>query len=221
MRMMTWATAWTGTPEAPAERPFSRRSVPPHLLRAVDQERLHLTIQIKGLEPSRVVHFARALSTNAALREIDRLVPHPALWPRGRPAQRRMADMERWFCQDVAPTVLWRLNQPSTDRIDPSNQLICAPIGRGLDLVAGLTRKHPYLMGDTLTFADIAAASVLAPVAREQGWAWADTQGTIARVFHTNESWRERPGAAWVRAFYEQHGKAQKQIEEPQRAWLP
>jgi glutathione S-transferase len=247
MRLITWAAAWSGAPESATERPFSKRSVPPHLVHAIDQERLHWALYIKGLDRGRAMFFCRDhqavgrtnedgvgpranvmgrdFNIHAALREIERVAPHPALLPRGREAQRRMRDVERWFCQEVAPAVLWRLNPPVSSQLneqsDPDNASMYAPIRKALDLVAGLTRKHCCLMGEELTFADIAAASVLAPVAREMGWAWADTQGTAARVFHTSGSWREHPGAAWVREFYEQHGTSAKQAEEPQRAWLP
>ena len=114
--------------------------------------------------------MGRDFNIHAALREIERVAPHPALLPRGREAQRRMRDVERWFCQEVAPAVLWRLNPPVSSQLneqsDPDNASMYAPIRKALDLVAGLTRKHCCLMGEELTFADIAAASVLAPVAR-------------------------------------------------------
>jgi hypothetical protein len=237
---------WTMAPLAEAITSKSRRSLPPELVHAIDIERLSWVLHIKGLERdfAQAVPRARrlgvrfrqapaegvpgavsaALGVNAALREIERLRPDPALLPREPALRRRVSTLERWFCEEVGPCVLWSLTQPFEARAQSRNQgdrAMAAPIARALDLIAGLTERHSYLSGDALSCADITAAAVLAPIARQEGWAWAGRLWTPIDHVAGRSVLTTHRGAAWVRALYARHGKCRTTNAEPARVWLP
>jgi|GEM_PF-5996714 len=234
---MDGASEFTARSEHGAPAPSAaktRRSIPPALVHAVDLERLYFTLHIKGLEPGSLSLVTRgrrlgvcfedrpeiaALGVNAALREIERQVLIPALILDEPAARRRALSLERWACAEVGPAVIWSLLQPvSVPRAD-SGPL--APVRRALDLIAGLTRRHAYLMGPALSAVDITLASVLAPIARKDGWIWAGRLWTPLAQLAGRSALSSHTGAAWVRRIYDVHAKTGAMMREPARAWVP
>jgi glutathione S-transferase len=223
-------TEWSG----PEFQPKTRRSLPPDLVHAVDLERLYWTLHIKGLATDYItlitrsrrlgVRFAHtpgitALGINAALREIERQAPQPALIPHDIYMRKRAAALEKWAVTAVAPAVLWTLLQPiNAARTDAA---MTAPIARALNLIAGLTRRHAYLMGEQLSAADITLAAALAPIARKDGWTWAGRLWTPLALLAGRTSLASHAGAAWVRGIYAVHGKIGSAPPDAARAWIP
>jgi glutathione S-transferase len=243
-------TPWTISSASQASSAKSRRSFPPELVHAVDLERLYWSLNIKGLEPDLVIPVPRArrlgvrfthrltnpsnaaalpaanaaLGFNAALREIERLRPAPALLPVHPAARRRALALERWFCGEVAPCVLWSLLQPLHGKRaaeTKTEKAMTAPIARALDLIAGLVERHAYVLGDTLSYADLTVAAVLAPIARKDGWAWAGRAWTPLSVLAGRSPLSTHRGAAWVRRLYDRHLISPAATAVPKRAWLP
>ena len=209
--------------------PKSRRSLPPELVHAFELERLYWSLYIKGLDYSTVAPVPRArrlgirflqplanptIGINAALREIERLRPKPALIPANYAVRRRAAALERWFCNEIAPCVMWFLLQPVLGKGEHHS------ITRGMDLVVGLTNRHGYLLGDQLSSADITAAAVLAPIARHEGWVWAGRSWIPNQLFGCSPL-ANHAGSNWVRGMYERHGLARVSVRAPDRPWLP
>jgi hypothetical protein len=72
-----------------------------------------------------------------------------------------------------------------------------------------------------LSSADMTAAAVLAPIARQEGWSWAGKLWAPLDHLAGRSHLIHHQGAAWVRALYAQHGKSPVINPEPGRAWLP
>lgn len=226
--------AWSGRAPTLPSAPKTRRSIPPELVHATDLERLYFTLRIKGLDGESVSLVARgrrlgvrfedrphiaALGVNAALREIERHTPAPPLILTDPGLRKRAQALERWACAEVAPAVVWTLLQPVA--LTGADSAATAPIARALDLIAGLTRRHTYLMGPHLSAADITLAAALAPVARKDGWVWAGRGWTPLAQLAGRSALSSHAASAWVRQIYERHAKTQAVGREPARSWVP
>jgi hypothetical protein len=238
------------TRDGPKLRPTAartRRSLPPELVNAIDIERLRWTMRLKGIEataveivagPRRVgvrlrgtgdPKTAVTLSLSAALAEIERRWPTPELLVREAHLRARALALERWLLKDVGGPVvasLVHLMGVAHGGLPLASRVVIEPaaadvIRRALDLVAGLTQRHAYLLGGALTFTDIAAAAVLAPIARLDGWEWAGRGWTpLAAVAGRSDLARHR-GAAWVRDLYRRHGEPRGVSPDLSCAWVP
>jgi len=228
-------------PQALAAPPRSRRSLPPELVNAIDLERLRWTLHLKGVAAESVtpvprarrlgVRFAgaeqarasAALGMSGALREIERRWPSPSLMPADSGGRKRVAALERWFCGEVAHGVLGLMLQPPMPGARGADRAMTAPIARALDLVSGLTERHPYLLGDSLSAADITVAATLAPVARKDGWIWAGRTWPPLGALAGRSALAHTRGAAWVRDIYARYAAAgaEPHHAEPARTWIP
>lgn len=220
---------WIGRRDTPPT-PKNRRNLPPDLLHAIDHERTSWVLFIKGLCVNSVIFVphprGRKLawadspacvinSTIAALQQIEIRNPKPALLPATPEARKRCLELERWFCGEVAPTILWLMVQPQHPASNTRGML--APAMQALETIGNLTKQQTYLVGESLTRADIAAASVLAPLARKEGWVWAGRNTGLGR----SSRLLEHPSADWVRQVYAKHAPAKIVGSESGRAWLP
>jgi glutathione S-transferase len=87
------------------------------------------------------------------LRELERLVPEPALWPR-EPVRRAEADVfADWFNRvwKIAPNLL--ADEPHT----PDRELLAAELRGSLDRFEALLDGRDHLLGDELGIADVTA----------------------------------------------------------------
>ncbi|MDX2143693.1 MAG: hypothetical protein SFV19_10085 [Rhodospirillaceae bacterium] len=242
--------ALTDPRPAPVPRGLSRtrRSLPPELIHAIDLERLSWTLQLKGVPAAHVAMIARprrmgvclrppeslapgpVLGLGTALSEIDRLWPAPSLSPREPGLRTRAQAIERWLAGEVAASVLLSLVQVVGGRRRgqqaAAHQLIMDPasadvIRRAFDLISGLTQRHAYVLGDELSFVDLTAAAVLAPIARKEGWVWAGHGWPPLSAVAGRCELAQHRGAAWVRGIYERHARQRVVTPHSSHSWLP
>jgi glutathione S-transferase len=79
-----------------------------------------------------------------------------------------------------------------------------AEILEGLDLIESRLNGDPsgYLVGDRLTLADVAAASLYAPLFTPPGTPWADIEGHDEHTQRFLDQQRARPAGRWVMRLY-------------------
>jgi glutathione S-transferase len=93
-------------------------------------------------------------------------------------------------------------------RLDTSDARLAASRERlesGLDLIAQRTTTHPFLVGDRLSIADVAAASLLAPLVCPDEHPVYASAAYRAGISPVAERWASHPAFAWVRRTYREH----------------
>lgn len=75
----------------------------------------------------------------------------------------------------------------------------------GLERLENVTDRDPdrYLVGDSLTLADITAAALLAPMLGPSNSPWSDSAALPPTILEMRRRLRERPGGQWVLRRYE------------------
>lgn len=221
------------------ETPKARRGLPPELSHAISLERLWWTLEIKGLKATTAkvvtrghrlgIEFPEAkdgrktLTLRGALKQIDALQHKPDLVPDDPDSRSKALTLERWLMADVADSVLWCLLRPPVPKNAAgfSDQFMTSLIMRALDVVASISQQKTYLFGDRLSSADLAAAAVLAPVARKEGWAWAGQMWAPLSSIAGRSVLVRHPGAAWVRGIYDRHAQKALAVPDQSRVWVP
>lgn len=80
-----------------------------------------------------------------------------------------------------------------------------AAMDAALDLVAELSAERGYLVGDSLTIADITAACMLATLIDMPGTPMARPRPAPAALTEMMARWVDHPGAAWTRRIFDRH----------------
>jgi glutathione S-transferase len=120
-----------------------------------------------------------------------------------------------WFALTVAAAVR-ALAAPGRDGGEAHRV-----VRRALDLIADIAGRQRYLSGNALTAADIAAAAALAPIARPEGWRWAQFQCPRRSPSLWPTEYFDHPGSAWVRRLYDLHAQPPSAARPQALTWVP
>lgn len=115
--------------------------------------------------------------------------------------------LSAWLLSDVA----WAVRGLGSDLAgdDPAGSDNASRIvRRALDIVERLLSGRAYLSGPSFGALDLTAAAVLAPIARPEGWRWAQARAPRRSDSLWPTTFYGHPAAAWVRRVYDLHAHA-------------